>query len=265
MSKILYNDEWYESVSSTALYEDEFERLVLSRSVLLYPNYLTTQFKKVVQSDTDATEPDMALIDIQYRIWWIIEVEMTHHSLRDHVLPQVEILSKAKYGESEADYLLAQDTRLERDKLVDMMKGIQPRVLVIVNGPSPAWKEPLIKLNALLQIIEVFRSEKNHHIVRINGENPTMVQNNLVSMCHADTGMPRLLVVSSPAGLGITQGQKCEIEFEGGLTEWERIDSSTGVWLNPLRRSPLNSEYDYLIIRDEIGALHFQTIGRRRV
>ncbi|MFA5401121.1 MAG: hypothetical protein WC169_05490 [Dehalococcoidia bacterium] len=265
MARILFNDVWYEAISSSSLYEDEFEQIVLGRAHILYPGYFAVPFKKLVQSDTDSTIPDMALIDLQYRIWWIIEVEMAHHSLQQHIIPQVQTLSKAKYGEEEADFLAAKNTLLDRHRLLDMVKGVQPRVLIIVNSSIPGWKEALSKYDALLQIVEVFRSETNHHIVRVNGENPTTVEENLVSICHADRNMPRLLVVSSPAGLDISAGQKCEIEYEGGITEWERIDAKTSVWLSPLKRSPLNSSDDYRIVRDETGALHFKTVRKRRI
>jgi len=264
MARILFNDEWYEAVSTSALYEDEFERLVLERANLLYPGYFAVPFKKMVQSDTDSAEPDMALIEMQYRVWWIIEVEMAHHSLQQHVLPQVATLSTAKYGAAEADFLAAQNNLLDRDRLLDMMKGVQPQVLVIVNGNTPGWKDPLSKFGALIQIVEVFRSDKNHHIVRINGDNPTTTQKDIVSRCYPDRDIPRLLVVDSPAGLGVAPGHKIEIEYDGGMTEWERIDSMTKVWLSPLKRNPLNSIENYGIFRDETGALHFRIVPKRR-
>lgn len=262
--RILTDGEWYEAVSPSSLYEDDFERVVLSRARLLYPGYHSVLFKKLVQSDMDSARPDMALIDIQYRSWWVVEIEMAYHSLYHHVLPQVETLSSAVYGDDEADYLVSQNNGLDCVSLIDMMKGIQPRVLVVVNCNAPDWIEPLSKFNAILQVVEVFRSDKNRHMVRINGESPSILKADIVSPCHLDTIMPRLLLIESPASLGISHGERVEIELEGGITEWERIDSRNGVWLSPLKRNPLRTPESYQIVRDSTGALHFERVLRRR-
>lgn len=70
--------------------------------------------------------------------------------------------------------------------------------------------------------------------------------------------------MDSPAGLGISPGDKIEIEFEGGTTEWERIDSKDTVWLSPIKRNPLDYIDDYHLVRDESGALHFERCTGRR-
>lgn len=264
MPKILVGDDWYDAVSPASLYEDDFEKIIFHRVPILYPGFIAVWFKKVVQSDTDSAMPDLALIDAMYRNWWVVEIEMANHPFETHVLRQVETLSNAKYSEDEANYLMGQNNRLDRERLLDMMKGVQPRVSVVVNGITPSWVAPLSKHNAILQVVEIFRSERNQHIFRVNGVSPVTLEKDVVSTCHPDPAMPRLIIVDSPAGLGISPGDRIEIEFEGGTTEWERIDSKDTVWLSPIRRNPLDRSRDFQLVRDESGVLHFEECTGRR-
>src|SRR3712207_8600447 len=64
---------------------------------------------------------------------------------------------------SEAAYLCAQSSALNGRAVLDMMKGTQPRVLVIVNVQCPHWIEALDRLDAHLTVFEIFRSERNRH------------------------------------------------------------------------------------------------------
>lgn len=102
MAKLLINDDWYDEIAPTALYETEFEQIVIAKADLLYPEYRAVPFKKIVFSEVSSAKPDLALIDVHYRDWWVVEIEMGHHDLASHVLPQVRTLSEAKYGEEEA-------------------------------------------------------------------------------------------------------------------------------------------------------------------
>jgi hypothetical protein len=264
MPKILVDDSWYDAVSPSSLYEDDFEKIIFQRAQIIYPGFIAVWFKKVVQSDIYCAMADFALIDIEYRNWWVVEVEMANHSLENHVLPQVETLANAKYGENEANYLVGQNRVLIKKRLLDMMKGMQPRVLVVVNGLAQHWILPLSKYNAILQIVEIFRSDNNKHIFRINGISPVTIRHDVVSTCHPDRTIPRLLVVESPACIGIASGDRIEIEFEGGMTTWERIDSKDTVWLSPIKRNPLDHIDNYCLIKDESGMLHFERCTARR-
>ena len=93
MARFLLGDEWFDQLSSTALYESEYERLLLSNARALFPDYHVVEFKPIIQSEYGTAKPDLALVDRDLRLWWVVEVELAHHSLKGHVLPQVEILT----------------------------------------------------------------------------------------------------------------------------------------------------------------------------
>jgi hypothetical protein len=43
---------------------------------------------------------------------------------------------------------------------------------VIVNEPMPTWKKDLEVHNSVLTVVQIFRSQKDKHAFRINGEYP---------------------------------------------------------------------------------------------
>ncbi len=256
--RLLVKKEWFETISSEGQYETDFESIIQSRCSLLFPEYHAIPFKVPVESETERRIPDLALIERRYRHWWVVEVEMAHHSLNGHVLPQIDVFSRGTYGASHREYLLAKSDALNPTALADMIKGTQPRILVIVNRSVPDWVRPIHDLGGLLSVVEVFRSGRNEHILRINGDYPTANAEEVVSTCRLDEMMPRLLRVDSPADLRIAPGERLSIGFGGGFTDWERVDSADQVWLFPVKRHPLSAGKSYVILRDSHGGLSFK-------
>ena len=74
LAKILINDDWYEELSPTALYETEFENIVAEKAKNIFPEYYIAPFKTKVFTDDDVVMPDLAFIDKDYRGWWVVEV-----------------------------------------------------------------------------------------------------------------------------------------------------------------------------------------------
>ena len=238
MARFLLGDEWFDQLSSTAFYENEYERLLLSNARALFPAYHVVAFKPIIQSEYGTARPDLALVDRELRLWWVVEVELAHHSLNGHVLPQVEVLVSGRYGASEADLLSKSIPDLHSEAAADLVKGAQPPVLVIVNQTRPGWHEAIAQMGASLMIAEVFRSGRNAHAIRANGAYPT-IAGDFVSECTLDRSLPGLLVVQSPARLDAPQGARLEIEIAGTITEWTRFDVQDKVWLKPQGGDPL--------------------------
>ena len=252
MAKVLVNGQWFEEVTSHAMYESDFEHLVKQHSNALFPNYRAVPFKRLVSDEDASAKADFALVHREYRDWWVVEVEMAHHSLDAHVAPQVKTLSRARYGEDEARYMCQQSSSLDPDRLRSMMKGTQPRVLVVVNSPRPEWKPALTPYGALIAVMEIFRSQQNQFIYRINGETPAPVVD-AFSKCYLDKQIPRLLVVESPGILTVRHGETMRIRHGNGVSDWVRIDAAYRVWLSPSRNNPLESKKTYRLSRLESG------------
>ena len=253
--RLLINGDWYEAISSDSQYESDFETMILNNSSTLFPEYIALPFKVRVESDHDTKIPDFALVDRQYRHWWVVEVEMAHHPLQNHVLPQIETFAAGNYGREHAEYLARQSTVIDLDRAYDLVRGEMPRVLVVVNQSVPSWVEPIHRLNGLLSIVEVFRSSRNQHVMRVNGDRLVSNPTNELSKCRLDPLMPRLLQVDSPAALGVTDGARVSILYKHGYTEWQRMGVSNQVWLHPIHRNPLKRGCEYSILRGPDGIM----------
>lgn len=249
MARLLIKGEWYESLASTAYYEDEYERLIQEQSAALYPRYRMVPFKTTVASEAGTAKPDFALIAADYVAWLVVEVELAHHPLGRHVLPQIEVLATARYGDDQAAYLASQAPDLDATKLHELMRGTQPRVFVIVNGLPPSWVPALARFNVLIASVEVYRSARNHHVLRIEGDSPRLMLA-LVSRCRVDPYIPRLLRIDSPAALDIGPDGRVKLDWDGSETTWVKVQSRDTVWLNPIQANPLPERESLVIVRD---------------
>jgi hypothetical protein len=262
MARILFRDAFFEELAPGSMLETDFERVVIERGQLVFPNFHVVPFKNAVFSEEDCAKADLALVERSYREWWVVEVELGNHSLEGHVLPQVRTLARASYGEDEGRALCGACPGLEPNRVSDMLKGKQPRVLVIVDTERKEWIQPLKRYDAELLVLQMFRSDRNDHAFRIDGHLPA-VSNSIVSECYFDSLVPRFLVVHSPALLGIPAGRKISIRYGKYVTEWQRIDGQDRVWLAPARQNPLSRDQNYQIMKSEDGSLEFHVISQQ--
>jgi hypothetical protein len=262
MARILLGDEWFEEMASTALYESEFEKLLFQEASRLFPEYIPVPFKTIVLSDDGDAKADFVLIHRDYRRWWIVEAEMGHHSLNGHVLPQVISLSRAQYTEEEAEYICAKAPSLDAVRVRQMIKGEQPRVLVVANVPVPGWSERLQPYNAVVAIFQIFRSAHNHYVYRVNGDFPSE-NNEIVSTCRC-WEIHRFLKIDSPAQLQLKRGEVITLHHVTGAIEWERVDISDAVLLHALRDHPLEKNVTYEIVKQNDGTFSIQASKAKR-
>jgi hypothetical protein len=237
MARILLGEEWFEELASTSLYETEFENILFQEASRIFPEYHPVPFKTIVLAEDGDAKPDFALIHRNYRTWWVVEAEMSHHSLDRHVVPQIRSLSRAHYGEQEAQYLCDQAPSLDCDRIKEMMKGQQPRVLVVVNFPVSGWREHLRPFGAVLAVFQIFRSQFNRYLYRLNGDFPAE-NNEIISTCRC-WDIHRFLKIDSPTQLNIQRGARITLHHETGALEWERVDIADAVLLHALRDHPL--------------------------
>lgn len=262
MARVLVGNEWFEGLATDAFLEGEFERLILSRAGLLFPEFHAVKFTKSIQFEENIRKPDFALIDRDYAFWWVVEVELAHHSLWRHIIPQVSVFARATYGPDDAAYLEQQSAELDGSMLREMMRGEQPQVLVIVNQPKPEWKVPLESYDALLAYAEVFRSDQQRYVLRLNGDYPRRIApEDVLSICYFDPQIGRFLVVGSPARVGVPESGRLAIEYEGGITEWVRMSRADRVWLGPAGGSnPLPPGQQYELVQIEGERLMFRVL-----
>lgn len=263
MPRLLVEGESFELLSSTALLEAEYERIVLAQATGIFPGFIVVPFKLSVYYEGVPKQADVALIAPDYSTWWVGEIELAHHSFRCHVLPQVEVLARGRYDATHAEWLASRNPDLDLGALRAMMLGQQPRVVVVVNAPCPGWVEPLAHEGAVIAIAELFRSSRNRLIVRRNGVDIDLVDD-VVSVCRVDSAMRRMLQVDSPAQL-LGLEEPLSIEIADGVSSWRLIVLADRVWLSPDRGSPFPQDAPtFQLVRTPEGRLRLEPCSEPR-
>ena len=187
---------------------------------------------------------------------------MGHHSLSGHVVPQVRRLSRASYTDTQAQYLCERAPHLDCARIKEMIKGQQPRVLVVANVPVPAWREQIRPYSAALAMFQIFRSKFNRYVYRLNGDFPSE-NNEIISTCRC-WKIHRFLKIDSPTQLDIKRGETITLHHETGVLEWERVDIADAVLLHALRDHPLQKNVVYGTVKQSDGTYAIQPSRTRK-
>lgn len=251
MKLVLHGDTAFRAISSTALYERDYETILINNAPSLFADFHAVPFKLSMSGRNGAKKADFALIDCSYRGWWVVEVELAHHSFEGHVLPQVEVLIDADYGDEVANHLASQDSSLDVARLAGMVRGEPPSVLVIVNEPRPDWRLPLKALGASLLVVEVYRSELADHVLVADGSFPQM-RSDLVSACRRHQFLRTRWVVEAPGAL--PAADEIAIGLDGRDTRWRVFKTADMVLLAPVEASdPLGAAATHVEIVEVDG------------
>lgn len=268
MPRVVYREVTFERISSRSWYERDFENLVSQRVDRIFPRWTCVPFTASVFAD-DGTEkrPDLALIDEQYREWWVVEVELEHHSLYSHVIPQVEVFASGRYTEYHARWLAERNSALDVSRLTEMMLGQPPGVLVVVDSPHTDWREPLAAVGAELAIAEPFKDDNGEILLRVNGLQPEP-PGEILTLCARQPHIRRLWKVASPAALPRLEDDAYSIEHDGIITEWSVVRVSNAVMLKSRQGDGLPGLSVAALILRKDGSLAFvenPATRRRRV
>lgn len=255
MARLRFRSDWFLEISPQALYETEFEAIIQQNVELLRDNAIIVPFKQTVYaSEFESARADLALIDKDYREWWVIEVELLAHDLHRHVLPQVRTLADGRYGSEHAAALLRHKPDLDEDKLLTMMRGEQPQVLVVCNRYNEEWARELRSLGAAYIAFSLFRSDLDQDIFLLDGNLPRPRADHITRLTPA-VGIPRFLRVLSPAALPPMPDGTITLLYEGKQTEWVKIDTANQCFLTSKSRFPISMRSSYVIVREGDGPL----------
>lgn len=261
MARLRYRDQWFHPLSPTSLMENDFENLLIQNGDVFRSASWMVRFKKTIYAAHSNARPDLAIIDHEYREWFVVEVEMNRHSLVGHVLPQVRTLRDGLYGHEEADYLHERLPHLDPVRLSDLVRGTSPRIVVIADRDQQSWRETLSGADIEFLTLEIYRSEINNYIFSVDGGLPHR-GSDLVSYCHYNQMLPRQLTVESPASLGIVNGESLNVLWDGRVAELIRMDAGSSCYLRmrgPIRVQP---GVKYALLKLESGEMELKPIGR---
>lgn len=239
MPRLMLDGRWFDPVSARSLYEKDYENALLAHSTNLFPGYRCVAFKVAVESEYGTAIPDLALIDLDYRSWYVVEVELDTHPLKGHVEEQVRKFAAGTYNEDHAYYLHKQASDLSLESLRQMLLGDQPRVLVLVTSHKPDWAPALAQYGAQVGVVEMYRDDLDRVLFRVNGEQPSYLQDEFLSECLPNRILPNALRLQSPAPfVGMDE---IELLVQGATTTWRIHRVADVAFLTPSTRYPLET------------------------
>jgi hypothetical protein len=263
MARILFNSAWFESVRSNSWNEIDYEKVVISNAGLLFREWIAVPFKTdVIGEDGTTRQPDIALIDRNYRRWCVVEVELAHHSLVNHVLPQVEAFRTAKYGDKHAEYIHSKNSSLALGRLKVMVKFEPPQILVIVDRPDTDWKQTLNSRDVALSIVEPFRGPGTQVLLRVNGETPDLPNNVLTRLSRWQ--VRRLWKVHSPAAMPtpFNEDGTIEIVVDSQTTRWKLTSLDGSLMISAVDGDVLRGWKSADLVSHDDGNLSIRPVAR---
>jgi hypothetical protein len=268
MARIIRNTEVYQEVSLSLFRESEVQAAMASRSKLLFPGYTYTRFTAEIYGEENGYKiPDFALIEEGYRRWYIGEVELAHHSLHTHVLPQIHTFREGDYTEYHVQSVLKHSPELDVERLRLLFANTPPIVIVVVNRIKQDWIEAMHSNGALLSLFEIFRlGDSSEFIFRINGDSIDTFETHL-SNCLVVESFQQAIKVLKPASVPFRDSAQISVVYNGVETDWVfRIFEATG-WLIPVRTSDFPLEKNFSLNLDQEKRLHLiptQNAAQRR-
>ena len=251
--RLLVKDSVFAALGSSALRESEYEALILQHAEEIFPGWRVVPFKTTIESPHGSRRPDLALVAPDLRQWWVVEVELAHHPMLDHVYPQVQAFASGDYGDAHAAALHRHLKEIDLSSLRDMIRNYYPRVHVVVNQELPGWLSPLHELDATLSVVEIYRSDTEEYAMRVFGSTPGVFQTRR-SYCERDKLVMNAFRVKNSELLSEISGS-FEIQVDGRITTWYRTDDSSQL-IFPSGGDPFGDASDFFLIEDAPNSYH---------
>lgn len=254
--RIVVDGTEYEALASTAMYETDYEAILVRWAPQIFPGWYTVPFKVSVDGIQGVRKPDLALVATDLSKWCVVEVEMAHHPIDAHVLPQVETFCTGAYGEPHANALAKVLPDIEATRISDMVRETHPNVHVIVNVEIPSWLGPLAQMGATLSVVEIYRSDRDAVALRVSGQEPA----------HPRTGYTRIVRDSIVSNAFRVKDQRLlsllakelSVRIDGRTTQWQR-PSLAHELIVPVGGDPVEGRNSLLISYDSNGLIHINT------
>ena len=260
MAKIFANGRWYMTKFSTSMYERHYEQRIMHNADTLFPNYICCRFGvDVVSNDYGGPmQPDLVLIDKNYRYWYVVEVELETDNF-SHVEQQVKVFTSGNYGEEQIEYLVERNIDLDPIKLRKLMITSQPEVVVLLPKIKPAWATSLLQYGCKFVVVEVFCSTDNFEVLRRNGDE--LRDESEFVLTNLKFRSLKAFEIESPGNLDMSE-PIIVIDYEGELTRWRITQWGNTYMLMPHGAVGLELKpgLRMSIVRTPEGLLRFENI-----
>ncbi len=184
MTLLIRQNRTYEQVYYDQ--ESDFSAIVKTELAKILPGFSILDFSPLIIGDEGTRRrPDLALVDRNYEMWAVAEIELEKHSLEHHVIPQVQTFATGRYDRSHATLLHQKDRTLNLESLCNLTTYLPPVVSVVVNSRSvlrDGWDILDSDYSACLTFLESFRAENGDVIFSISGYLPTAQPNRIIKL-----------------------------------------------------------------------------------
>ena len=196
----------------------------------------------------------LALIDRNYAMWVVVEVELEKHSFEYHVAPQVRTFATGRYDEAHARCIHEQDSSLNLSYLYNLISYSPPVVSVLVNSRTvlqKGWDLIEQEHSAQLTFVESFRAEDGDVVFSISGYLPARPSKSVMRL--KKHRMMNALVCSQPRDMPATVDQEMRIYVGDRPYSWEVLRTKdTVVFLVPSGFT-IRSDRNYEVCEVEMG------------
>lgn len=255
MSILIHNHKIYEQVFHDN--EGHFEDIAKKQLAKILKEFFVLDFNPYVLGDEGIRRcPDLVLIHRRYVMWVVVEVELEHHSLDNHVFPQMQALASGIYDDTHAVYLAGKSQEIDLEKAKDLVAFVPPEVMTLVNSRSvleKGWEILESDLHVRLTFLEIYRSETGASIFSLSGYTPHVRPERIAgAKAHP---MMNALVCRKLDAISVPAGTILRMDFQGRPIHWQVLKTADSAVLIPKPAVTLRKDRNYEIRRAENGRL----------
>ncbi len=244
-------DTTFRLVDPDAPSEAEFESYAVKALVCAYPDYKCVPFAGTfAHPDSGARKPDLALVARNLSHWFVIEVELTSHSLVHHVLPQIRAFT---YGEPQSDCasVMAKRLGIDRGQAETLVFHVPRSVAVIANRRDSEWIHALQAFSTQFLALSLFKTASGTLAVEIDGELRAVKESLGFGVYKAVDRSLRF-----PPSIRLPRGDVQFVDDNGAAATWRVVETNTAVWATKVLGTPHIADGAYAqIVKTQDGRL----------
>lgn len=217
----------FQVVDPTTFLESDFEAEVVQAISCLMPDYLCGVFTGAFLFEGQRHISDLALIHKSLSHWFVVEVELAHHSFEHHVIPQVRAF---RYGEAETSALTSLRRAfpaLGEETVRSLLTWVPRHVAVVSNLKDSLWTAKLQALDVQHLVVSVYEGQDGVRAREIEGS----LVANITSLGFARFSSTDNCI-RSPKTWGLTPGLVQIIDQFGVPGDWTAYEDSESFWIS---------------------------------
>jgi|GEM_PF-3447628 len=259
-------EKWYDSLHSVASYSElEVEIVLQQYSAEIFTDYHTLLFKPkdAVEYNGSKKIPDLVLIKKDYKAWIILEVELSHHTVRD-VVDQVETFIEGDWDMAKVKAYIMKKAKqakisLDEEKIDNMLNQVEPEVFVGIDKDNINIKKAVKDRGARYFIFELYRAPNGKRAYRLLGDYPFVEASS--SSCKMKSRNGREIIVHDKNVLvDVGDDEELVVNYEDEMVRMKVIRTKRGTYLQyvGIDVAPFHSTGLFQLIRDTNNSYHLR-------